>query len=91
MDESNMDHRTSSAAMFESYSSSNNDTYELAKGFSAGAQDEYDYLERETSAEVVELHRQHNEVRVYIGEIKEVEAMYPALITANSEHECYKN
>jgi hypothetical protein len=40
---------------------------------------------------MVELHRQHNVVRVYIGDIKDVEAMYPVLITAKSEHECYKD
>jgi hypothetical protein len=40
---------------------------------------------------MIELHRQHNEVRVYIGDIKEVEAMYPVLITAKSEHKFYKN
>jgi hypothetical protein len=42
MNESNMDQRASSASMFEGYSSSNKDTYELAKGFSAGAQEKYD-------------------------------------------------
>jgi hypothetical protein len=86
-----LDQRAFSKHMVEGYPSSEGETHDLAKSFSDGAQMRYDRFVRETSTEQVEFHRLHQEVRAYLDEIKEVEAMYPALKTAKSEKDRYES
>jgi hypothetical protein len=86
-----LDQRSFSAVMLEGHPSNNDITHDLAKSFSEGAKESYDHFIRDTSPEMVEFHRLHNEVRSFIDEIHGVEAMYPALKSAKGKEDHYES
>lgn len=84
------DQRSFSAGFVEGVADHDSETYSVAHEFAEGAQTRYDHFVRETSPEDASYNKMHNQVKAYLEEIAEVEAMYPKLIEAKSEASRYQ-
>lgn len=86
-----IEQRTFSERFSASYPISGDETDKIAKEFSEGSQAVYDYFIRNTSPDNAKYHKMHAQVRAYIKEISDVEALYPKLLQAKSEAERYQS
>jgi hypothetical protein len=80
-----MEQRSFSERFAEGYPSSSDETAVIAGEFSQSSQALYDHFIRETDPSAQSYHKMQEQVRVYLAEIAEVEAMYPRLTEAKSE------
>lgn len=84
------DQRQFSERFHESYPTTTDDTYHVAKQFAEGSQLLYDRFTRETEDDVTAYNDIHKQVILFIKEIETVEAMYPKLADAKSESVRYQ-
>lgn len=86
-----IEQRSFSEKFVEGYPNSADDTHRIAGEFADGSRALYDYFVRYTTPEIAEYHRMHDQVKAYIAEINEVEAMYPGVLEARSETARYQD
>lgn len=85
-----MEQRSFSERFSEGYPNTSDETHQIATEFAESSQALYDHFVRETSPEATSYHKMQEQVRVYLKEIAEVEAMYPKLVEAKSEATRYQ-
>jgi DNA repair exonuclease SbcCD ATPase subunit len=85
-----MDQRSFSAGYVEGIADTSSETYAVAHDFAEGAHARYDHFVRETDPADAPYNKMHAQLKEYLGEIAEVEAMYKKLIEAKSEASRYQ-
>jgi DNA repair exonuclease SbcCD ATPase subunit len=85
-----MDQRSFSAGYVEGIADTDGDAYAVAHDFAEGAHARYDHFVRETDPADAPYNKMHAQVKAYLDEIAEVEAMYKRLIAAKSEASRYQ-
>lgn len=86
-----IDQRSFSESFVEGYPNGTDETHAIAQEFAQGSRDLYDYFLRFTTPEMAEYHRLHDQVKVYIGELKALEETYPKVTEAKSESVRYQD
>lgn len=86
-----IEQRTFSERFAEGYPVTNDETSVIAQEFAESSQALYDHFVRETDPQAQNYNKMHDQVRVYLKEIAEVEKMYPSLTEAKSESSRYQD
>jgi hypothetical protein len=85
-----MEQRSFSERFAEGYPNTTDETAGIASEFADSSQALYDHFVRETDPASQSYHKMQEQVRVYLKEIAEVEAMYPKLTEAKVETTRYQ-
>lgn len=85
-----MEQRGFSERFAEGYPTTSDETSVIAGEFAESSQALYDHFVRETDPEAQNYMKMQEQVKIYLKEIAEVEAMYPKLTEAKSETARYQ-